>query len=109
MGLFAAIFVISGAVILYAWLLIIIFNKRLNTIDPASKERFSLLMSITGARSSQDHRLISFIRNNEHKQFNDQKLNSLGRSIVRLYYPSLFIWVINLFVMALYYEFYGKV
>ena len=108
MGLFAAIFVISGSVNLYAWLLIIMFNKRLNTINPASKERFSLLMSVTGARSSQDHRLISFIRNNEHKQFNDNKLNTLGRSIVRLYYPSLFIWVINLIAMAIYYEFFGE-
>ena len=111
MGFFAAIFVISILAFFYAWFLIILFTKRLNSISPESKQKFSLLMSILGAgspTSSQDMRLISFIRKNEHKRFNDKKLNKLGRSIVRLYYPSLIVWVINLFAMAIYYKIFGE-
>jgi len=112
MELFATIFVISIAAFFYAWLLIILFTKRLNSISPSSKEKFSLFMSIVGAgtsSSSQDFRLISYIKKNKHKQFNDKKLNKLGKSIVRLYYPSLIIWVVNLFAMATYYKFYGNI
>ena len=108
MGVFATVFVISIFAFFYAWLLIIVFNKRLNEINPASKEKYSLVMSILGA-TRQDINLISYIKRNEHKKYNDKRLNKLGRIIIKLYYPSLIAWVINLFAMAIYYKIYGQI
>ena len=107
-SIFSAVFVLSVFALMYSWLLIILFTKRLNKIDPTSKEKHSLFMAIAGERTY-DPNLLSYIKKNKHKDLNDEKLNKLGRTIVNIYIPSLIIFVGNLLAMAVYYKFYVNI